>query len=255
MTTPCAPAETAEEGSLHWVQADDETFVAQWRQGQWWDWLSRKSVGTDVVWRYVGPASHDNAEKANFQARVRPWLIACFGEEIAGDKIERNHRFLEEALETVQAGSCTRSEAHQIVDYVFGRPVGELEQEVGGTLVTLAALCLAHGLNMHECAEVELARVWTKVEKIRAKQAAKPKHSPLPEHTASPDDAAALTQAQADELLMRLRSRALYPTISVVDGVSAAEDWSSAAEALGEARAEIERLNKARVYFHELSQN
>jgi Skp family chaperone for outer membrane proteins len=28
--------------------------------------------------------------------------------------------------------------------------------------------------------EIELARVWTKVEQIRAKQAAKPKHSPLP---------------------------------------------------------------------------
>lgn len=29
--------------------------------------------------------------------------------------------------------------------------------------------------------EVELRRIWTKVEKIRAKQAAKPKHSPLPQ--------------------------------------------------------------------------
>ena len=33
---------------------------------------------------------------------------------------------------------------------------------------------------MHVDAETELARVWTKVEKIRAKQAAKPKHSALP---------------------------------------------------------------------------
>lgn len=47
-------------------------------------------------------------------------------------------------------------------------------------MVTLAALCLAQGLDMQAAGETELARIWTKVEAIRAKQAAKPKHSPLP---------------------------------------------------------------------------
>lgn len=121
-----------------------------------------------------------------FQERVQPWMMTCFGPEISADKKERNHRFLEEAIELVQSTGCTRSEAHQLVDYVYNRPVGETPQEVGGVMVTLAALCLAHpGLDMHECGEVELARIWTKVEKIRAKQAAKPAHSPLPEHTES----------------------------------------------------------------------
>lgn len=115
-----------------------------------------------------------------FQSRVQPWMLACFGEVIAADREERNHRFLEEALELVQACGCSQSEAHQLVDYVFGRPVGEKTQEVGGVMVTLAALCLAQDLDMHENAETELARIWTKVEAIRAKQAAKPKHSPLP---------------------------------------------------------------------------
>jgi hypothetical protein len=55
-------------------------------------------------------------------------------------------------------------------------------QELGGVQVTLAALCFPHDLDMNEAAERELARVWTKIDKIRAKQAAKPKHSPLPEH-------------------------------------------------------------------------
>lgn len=116
-----------------------------------------------------------------FQQRVQPWMLACFGEMIAGDREERNHRFLEEALELVQSTGCTASEAHQLVDYVYGRSVGEPAQEVGGVMVTLAALCLANGLDMHAAAETELARIWTKVEQIRAKQAAKPKHSPLPE--------------------------------------------------------------------------
>ncbi|MBW3243304.1 hypothetical protein KUV57_11410 [Epibacterium sp. DP7N7-1] len=118
----------------------------------------------------------------SFQARVQPWMASCFGEEISRDRQERNHRFLEEALELVQALGCTRSEAHQLVDYVYGRPEGVVDQEIGGVMVTLAALCLAAGEDMHAAGEKELARVWTKVEKIRAKQAAKPKHSPLPEH-------------------------------------------------------------------------
>jgi len=131
---------------------------------------------------------HPSDAEASFQQRVEPWLLECFGAEIAGDPVERNHRFCEEALELVQACGCTSSEAHQLVDYVFGRPVGEKAQEAGGVMVTLAALCRAQGIDMHEAGEVELARIWTKVEKIRAKQAAKPKHSPLPE---APADAKA----------------------------------------------------------------
>jgi hypothetical protein len=121
------------------------------------------------------------AQGEPFQHRVQPWLLQCFGAEIAADTVERNHRFLEEALELVQSTGCTQSEAHQLVDYAFGRPVGEPVQEVGGVMVTLAALCLASGLDMHNAGEIELARIWTKVEAIRAKQAEKPKHSPLPQ--------------------------------------------------------------------------
>lgn len=136
-----------------------------------------------------------------FQSEVRPWLLACFGVMIAGDKEERNHRFLEESLELVQACGCSQSEAHQLVDYVFSRPVGEPPQEVGGVMVTLAALCLAHEMDMHECGNVELARIWTKVEAIRAKQAAKPKHSPLPscqpDHIAEPRKLVTPEQAHA----------------------------------------------------------
>lgn len=105
---------------------------------------------------------------------------------IAGDREERNHRFLEEALELVQSLGCSASEAHQLVDYVYGRDVGDPPQEVGGVMVTLAALCLANDLDMHANGETELARIWTKVDAIRAKQAAKPKHSPLPEHVSTP---------------------------------------------------------------------
>ena len=123
----------------------------------------------------------ERLEREAFQKRVYSWLQACFGPAIASDKQERNHRFLEEALELVQSLGCTQGEAHQLVDYVFSRPVGEPEQETGGAMVTLAALCLANGLDMQACGETELTRIWGKVEAIREKQATKPKHSPLPE--------------------------------------------------------------------------
>jgi len=119
-------------------------------------------------------------EAVTFQDRVKPWMLACFGAEILADCQERNHRFLEEALELVQACGATESEAHQLVDYVYGREIGDPAQEVGGVMVTLAALCLSHDLDMHEAGETELERIWTKVEQIRAKQAAKPNMSPLP---------------------------------------------------------------------------
>lgn len=166
-----------------------------------------------------------------FQARVRPWMLACFGEQIAADTMERNHRFLEEALELVQACGCTASEAHQLVDYVYGRPVGERSQEVGGVMVTLAALCLAQGLDMHAAGETELARVWTKVDVIRAKQAAKPKNSPLPATPTPP-------QPQPDALVEAVRSAYdRLDTIAAEDGrVGAIADLVRAYAALRTAR-------------------
>lgn len=47
-------------------------------------------------------------------------------------------------------------------------------------MVTLAVLSGACRLNMNEAAEAELARVHTKIERIRAKQAAKAHGTPLP---------------------------------------------------------------------------
>lgn len=152
------------------------------------------------------PAAQEFAEQPSrepFQARVKPWLLECFGEVIAADRQERNHRLLEEALELVQACGCTETEARQLVDYVYGRPAGEPSQEVGGVMVTLAALCLAAGLDMHAAGEIELARIWTKVDQIRAKQAAKPSMSPLP--GAYPDREQHAPVAVVPELTSELR--------------------------------------------------
>ncbi|MEH3093394.1 MAG: hypothetical protein PGN20_15465, partial [Agrobacterium cavarae] len=47
-------------------------------------------------------------------------------------------------------------------------------------MVTLAAFCWSHGIDLDEAARTELARIWTKIDAIRAKQAAKPTGSALP---------------------------------------------------------------------------
>jgi hypothetical protein len=120
------------------------------------------------------------------QSRVKPWMLACFGEKIAADREERGDRLLEEVFELLQSGGYDPARVLALRDYVWSRPAGEPPQEVGGVMITLAAYCLAHGLDMHEAGETELARVWTKVETIRAKQAAKPSGSALPVATLPP---------------------------------------------------------------------
>lgn len=110
-----------------------------------------------------------------FQRRVHAWVHHCFGWASAGDNNERNRRFLEESLELVQACGCTKQEALRLVDYVFGRPKGEVDQEVGGVMISLAALCNAHEIDFELEGEKELIRCFTCVDLIRSKQAAKPR--------------------------------------------------------------------------------
>jgi len=132
----------------------------------------------EVEWQLKILSAEDSPEK-----EVKKWLVACFGETIAGDKVERNYRFLEEALELVQSLNCTKEDAHKLVDYVFDRPIGDPHQEMGGVMVTLAALSSANNLEMMYDFYFELRRINSPeiMEKIRKKQAAKKiASSPLP---------------------------------------------------------------------------
>lgn len=130
--------------------------------------MSERPVKTVVDYRY--------------QSRVGRWMLDCFTPEIAADVVERNDRFIEEALELTQANGYSRERAHALVDYVFNRPVGEPDQEVGGVMVTLAALCNAAGLDMDSAAMREMVRIEAPeiMAKIRAKQKAKPTGYALP---------------------------------------------------------------------------
>lgn len=111
----------------------------------------------------------------DFQAEVWDWMMRCFSDRTARSRRERAFRMLEEALELFQSLDCDVEDALRLVQYVYGRPVGVPEQEVGGLMMTLAALCGAAEVDLQKAAYNELWRVNTPevLEKIRAKRAAR----------------------------------------------------------------------------------
>lgn len=130
--------------------------------------------------QHVGRNFSSSNKEKTFQKRVKTWLVACFGENFADDDQERDARFLEEALELFQARGRTFEEVVELAKYVYSRPAGDVEQELGGCMTTLAALSLANNLDMFETGENELSRIWQKVDAIREKQRQKPKNTVLP---------------------------------------------------------------------------
>ena len=131
-----------------------------------------------------------------FQQRVLDWVQRCFGSSPSANRQERNYRFFEEAAELVQASGMTRQECIDLVNYVYDRPPGDLVQEVGGVMTTLAALCGALGLHMTVCGEMELHSINQRIEAIRAKDANKPRGSSLPGSTPSNDVCSRCGQSQ-----------------------------------------------------------
>jgi len=170
---------------------------------------------------------------STLQSRVQPWMMACFGPEISADRLERNDRFIEEALELVQASDYPKERALALVDYVYGRDQGEINQEVGGVMITLAAHCLAHGVDMHEAGETELARIWTKVDAIRAKQAAKPTGSALPVSAPQPAHGTSATERVTSDqpVLFGLEAQGHIPTVEAA--LSEGTDWQQIGRRIG----------------------
>lgn len=121
------------------------------------------------------------AQPVDFQARVTAQILNICADDPT-DVAERRDRHAEEDAELLQALGLTREAHHRIVDYVHDRPVGEPDQEMGGTVHTLAALAGLAGLDMMACAERELARVGTPeiTAKIRRKRSNRHGRGPLP---------------------------------------------------------------------------
>lgn len=94
-----------------------------------------------------------------FQAdRCLRWLAEVFGPHAVEDVEERALRFGEESLELIQSLGITKAQATALVKQVFAKEPGEVEQELGGTLVTLATLCAVTGLNAGSAFNTEFNR-------------------------------------------------------------------------------------------------
>lgn len=129
------------------------------------------------------------ATNLKLQHRLNNWAEDVFN-DAAFDPVESRDRFLEEAIELYRACGGTKFDIAQIMDYVFNRPDGEIKQEIGGTLLTLMALCTAHNIDLMNAGETELTRVNdpTVKQKIRTKHLNKPRNSPLPGQVPSEED-------------------------------------------------------------------
>lgn len=125
---------------------------------------------------------HFDFGRTQLEQDVHDWILECFGETIAYDPEERNHRFIEEAIELVQSLDYSREQLHQMVDYVYNRSAGEPKQEVGGVLITLISLCLSQEISPFDCADQERERIVNELDVIRQRQRDKPPHLRSPYH-------------------------------------------------------------------------
>lgn len=112
----------------------------------------------------------------SFQRRVFNWVSKAFGEKNATDPTERAKRLLEETLELTQACGMSEQAAEDLVKYVYSRPIGEIEQEIGGVMMCIACLSEARSLNAEDCGKIELYRVESSIHTSRIKHQQKPRH-------------------------------------------------------------------------------
>lgn len=93
------------------------------------------------------------------QHEVFDWVTSAFGPDHANSLPARATRFLEEAIELFQAADGDLEMAHQLLDFVFSRPVGELSKEIGAVGLTLLSVAATAGVSATEEEEREINRV------------------------------------------------------------------------------------------------
>lgn len=88
------------------------------------------------------------------------WGVRAFGFRHMQDEKVRALRFAEEAIELVQVVGLEKDHLHKLIDVVYSRPHGDIPQEMGGVMVTLAVLGRAlGGIEIDAAMEREMLRV------------------------------------------------------------------------------------------------
>lgn len=97
----------------------------------------------------------------NRQALVGTWAFECFQQE-ALSLPQRGLRLGEETFEACQVLETPVAKLRDLLDYVYARAPGKLDQEMGGVGVTLLALGAAAGISADAAEEAEVQRVLAK---------------------------------------------------------------------------------------------
>lgn len=90
------------------------------------------------------------------------WGVRAFGMDHMTNTRTRALRILEEAAELAQACDVPREIAFHTLNVVYRRPVGKMEQEIGGILVTVHAFCASQGVTPELMLENEVSRCLSK---------------------------------------------------------------------------------------------
>lgn len=102
---------------------------------------------------------------SNFRLMTRiatDWARRCFGDAHVDNHKVRGIRALEEMIELNQALGVPVELARKTLETVYSRPVGDIEQEIGGVMLTLAVLCDTMDRDPEHMFEQELLRVLKK---------------------------------------------------------------------------------------------
>jgi hypothetical protein len=89
------------------------------------------------------------------------WCRRCFPEQ-SRNIPERGLRVVEEAIEFCQALGVPKDKVLLAVEIVYGKPVGDPKQELGGTLMTAYIAAEILGWEPDDVCEQELRRVLSK---------------------------------------------------------------------------------------------
>ncbi len=91
--------------------------------------------------------------------RIAAWVRSRLGTEVLMDRQERAARLVEEAIELAQAEGVPEIRVVNIARRAYERPVGEVEQEVGGIGVCILAYCYAADLDFLALTDREVKRI------------------------------------------------------------------------------------------------
>lgn len=92
------------------------------------------------------------------QRVILDWVKRMWG-QAAMTAVERALRVVEEAIELCQAVGVSPDVVHKLVDHVYRKPAGKVEQEIGGITITLLAFAALHGISAEKCERDELRRI------------------------------------------------------------------------------------------------